>query len=152
MWRPFEGGATVGRDVDGGAMSDEASRAEVAATIDRINRAWRERRPADLVPLLHPAMTMAFPGFAGRVEGRDANIAGFEDFCANAVLHEYREAGHQIDVVTDTAVATYTFEMVYERGGERSLATGRDLWVFRRLDGHWLAVWRTMLDQVERPA
>jgi hypothetical protein len=133
-------------------MSDETSRAEVAATIDRINRAWRERRPADLVPLLHPAVTMAAPGFAGRAAGRDAIIAGFEDFCTHAVVHEYREADHQIDVVSDTAVATFTYEMVYERGGERSFATGRDLWVLRRLDGHWLAVWRTMLDLAERPA
>ena len=133
-------------------MSDEATRAEVAATIDRINRAWREHRPGDLVPLFHPALTMAFPGFAGRAQGRDANIAGFEDFCAHAVVHEYREDGHQVDVIADTAVATFTFEMVYQREEERTRATGRDLWVFRRQDGRWLAVWRTMLDLVERPA
>ena len=32
--------------------------------------------------------------------------------------------------------------MTYERSGERSRATGRDLWVFARQDGEWLAAWR----------
>ena len=133
-------------------MADESTHAEVAAALDRINRAWGERRPADLAPLFHPDITMALPGFAGRAEGRDANVAGFEDFCAHAVVHEYSEAGHQIDVAGDTAVATYTYEMVYERAGRRSRASGRDLWVFARQGGSWLATWRTMLDLAERPA
>jgi ketosteroid isomerase-like protein len=133
-------------------MADETARVEVAAALGRISQAWREGQPADLVPLFHPGMTTAFPGFAGRGEGRDANVAGFEDFCARAAVHEYSEAGHQIDVVGDVAVATFTFEMVYERGGQRSRASGRDLWVFTRQGGRWLAVWRTMLDLAEQPA
>src|SRR5436305_1879338 len=98
-------------------MGDEASRAEVAAALDRINRAWRERRPADLLPLFHPDLTMVLPAFSGRAEGRAANVAGFEDFCTHATVHEYAESGHQLDVVGDTAVATFTYHMVYERGG-----------------------------------
>lgn len=133
-------------------MADEASRAEVASALDRINRAWRERRLTDLVPLFHPNITMVFPGFSGRAEGRDGNLAGFEDFCTNATVHEYREAGHQIDVAGNTAVATFTYEMLYERDGKRSQVSGRDLWVFARQDGHWMAVWRTMLDLAEQPA
>jgi len=42
--------------------------------------------------------------------------------------------------------------MVYERSGERSRATGRDLWVFVRQGGEWVAIWRTMLDLAEQPA
>ena len=42
-------------------MLDESSRTEVAAAIERINRTWLDRRPADLVPLFHPALTMVFP-------------------------------------------------------------------------------------------
>jgi hypothetical protein len=105
-----------------------------------------------LVPLLHPRITMVLPGFAGRAEGREAFVAGFEDFCANAKVHEYREADHQISVADDTAVASFTYEMVYEREGARYRAKGRDLWVFARPDGHWLAVWRAMLDVAEEPA
>jgi uncharacterized protein (TIGR02246 family) len=132
-------------------MADQSSRAEAAAAMERINRAWLERRPADLAPLLHPDMTMVFPGFGGRAEGRDANVAGFVDFCTHAVVHEYHERDRQIDVAGDTAVVSFAYEMVYERGGARSRATGRDLWVFARQEGVWLAVWRTMLDLAENP-
>ena len=133
-------------------MPDESGRTEVAAAIERISRAWLDRRPADLVPLFHPGLTMVLPGFSGRVEGREANVAGFTDFCTHATVHAYRERDRQVDVFGDTAVASFAYEMVYERGGKRSRATGRDLWVFARQQGSWLAVWRTMLDLAEQPA
>ena len=133
-------------------MADEASRAEVAAAIERINRTWLDRRPADLATLFHPDMMMVFPGFEGRAEGCDANVAGFADFCENALIQEYKEHDRQIDVAGDTAVVSFGYEMTYEREGERYRSTGRDLWVFARRDGAWLAVWRTMLDPAEQPA
>jgi uncharacterized protein (TIGR02246 family) len=136
---------------EGRPMSGDLSH-EAAAAMDRINRAWLERRPADLSPLFHPDVTMALPGLEGRVQGRDAMMAGFEDFCRNAVVHDYRERNRGIDVVGDTAVVTFQYEMVYERSGGRYRATGRDLWVFARQGGVWLAVWRAMLDIEERPA
>ncbi len=124
----------------------------MSAAMQRINRTWLDRRPDDLVPLLHPDMTLVLPGFAGRVEGREAFVAGFADFCGNATVHEYREANHQADVIGDTAVVSFTYEMVYESSEKRSCATGRDLWVFVRQGGEWIAVWRTMLDLAEQPA
>jgi hypothetical protein len=42
--------------------------------------------------------------------------------------------------------------MVYERSGQRNRATDRDLWVFARDGGRWLAVWRAMLNIEEQPA
>jgi hypothetical protein len=133
-------------------MESQSRRDAVSAAMGRINRAWLERRPDDLVPLLHPDITLVFPGFAGRAAGREAIVAGFADFCQNATIHEYKEADHQIDVIGDTAVAGFTYEMVYERSGERYRATGRDLWVFARQGSEWIAVWRTMLDLAEQPA
>jgi uncharacterized protein (TIGR02246 family) len=130
----------------------QSKTSEAAAAMHRINRAWLDGRPEDLVPLLHPDVTLVFPGFAGRVQGREAIVAGFVDFCANASVHEYREADQQVDVVGDTAVVSFTYEMVYERSGERSRATGRDLWVLVQIGGEWLAIWRTMLDLAEQPA
>lgn len=132
-------------------MHSQAEREAVLAAIGRINRAWLERRPADLVPLLHPDITLVFPGFAGRVEGREVVVAGFADFCSNATVHEYREADHQADVIGETAVASFTYEMVYERSGKRNRASGRDVWVFARQGHAWIAVWRTMLDLAEQP-
>ena len=125
---------------------------QVREALRRINRAWLDGRPADLMPLLHPEMVMAYPGFAGRGEGRDAVVGGFVDFCSNARVHSYREGDVQVDVAGNAAVVNYTFEMTYERAGESYRATGRDLWVFTRQGGQWLGAWRTMLDLAEHPA
>lgn len=125
---------------------------EVHAALDRIYRAWRENRPGDLTPLFHPDLVMVFPGFAGRSVGRDALVAGFEQFCTQATVIEHKESDRQIDVVGDVAVASYCYDMVYQLGGGRYHATGRDLWVFHRTDGEWLAVWRAMPEMVENPA
>ena len=121
-------------------MQSQTTRAAVFAAMQRINRTWLDRRPEDLVPLLHPDMTLVFPGFAGRAEGREAIVAGFADFCGSATVHEYREADHQVDVIGDSAVVSFAFEMVYERSGTRNRATGRDLWVFVLQGGEWVAI------------
>jgi hypothetical protein len=132
-------------------MQSQIAPKTVSAAVQRINRTWLDGRPQDLVALFHPNITLVFPGFGGRTEGREAVVAGFTDFCSNVTVHEYREADHQADVIGDTAVASFTYEMVYERSGKRSLATGRDLWVFVRQGHEWIAVWRTMLDLAEKP-
>ena len=57
-----------------------------------------------------------------------------------------------MDVVGETAVVSFGYQMVYERSGSRYRVTGRDLWVFQKQGGAWIAVWRTMLDTDENPA
>jgi ketosteroid isomerase-like protein len=95
---------------------------------------------------------MAFPGFTGRIQGRDGFLAGFRDFSQNARIHEFRDHDHQVDVAGNTAVVTFRYDMVYERSGERYHSTGRDFWVFQNQGSAWIAVWRTMLDMEEKPA
>ena len=65
-------------------MQSQTSQAAVLAAMERINRAWLDGRPEDLLPLFHPDMTLVFPGFAGRAQGREAFVAGFADFCGDA--------------------------------------------------------------------
>ncbi len=125
---------------------------DVRATLDAINAAWRQNRPRDIEPMLDRDVVMVFPGFSGRISGRDAMIDGFIDFCANARVQSYDESAHEIDVGGDTAIASFKFDMIYERASERWRSTGRDLWVLARADGDWRAVWRTMLDVAEDPA
>lgn len=125
---------------------------EPVAVLDQINRIWLTGHIQDLEPLVHPEIVMVFPGFSGRMEGRDQFIAGFKDFCENAKVHEFREHEQQCDIAGETAVVTFRYEMVYERSGERYRAQGRDLWVFHAQGDEWVAVWRTMLDVEEQPA
>ena len=133
-------------------VHESADSHAVAEALRRINEAWLNGRPHDLLRLIHPEIAMVFPGFAGRIQGAASFLAGFEDFCRTAQVHSYREHDCQIDVVADTAVASFRFEMVYEREGTSYQSTGRDLWVFTRQSSGWLAVWRTMLDLHEQPA
>lgn len=132
-------------------MSEEAAD-QVSELLDRINAAWTEGRPHDIEPLLDEEIVMVLPGFGGRVAGKEAVIGGFVDFCDNATLHGFEESDRQIDVVGDTAAVSLAFDIVYERDGERWHSTGRDLWIFKRQDGDWLAVWRTLIDVVDEPA
>jgi hypothetical protein len=136
--------------MDGGGST---VREEVVEALRRINRAWLEGRPRDLSELIHPEIAFVMPGFEGRTRGAEAFIAGFEDFCRHAKIQSFEESDHQFDVVGETAVASFAFAMVYERGGSRYRATGRDLWVLGREAGAagWLAVSRTMIDLREDP-
>jgi uncharacterized protein (TIGR02246 family) len=132
-------------------MTSEAARETVETAMRQINGAWQEGRLHDLLGLVHPDVVMILPGFAGRVAGRDAFVAGFRDFSENATVRKFHDVDHQVDVIGDTAVVSFGYEMVYERDGGRYRATGRDMWVFERRDRSWLAVWRTMLDVDEQP-
>ncbi len=135
-------------------MSDASNprdRDEVTRVMRSINDCWLKEKPQEMAGCLHNDMAMVFPGFAGRVDGASAVIAGYEDFCSNARVLEYDERDLHIDVYGSTAVASYGFQMVYEREGMKYSSTGRDLFVFTRDSGTWLAVWRTMLDVAEKP-
>jgi hypothetical protein len=122
---------------------------QVLSLLNRINEAGFGCDLSLLAELLDDAVVMVYPGFGGRAEGKDAVLAGFEDFCANARVIEHSESDHQVDAVGGTAVASFRFEIVYERGGGTYRSKGRDLWVFGREGERWRARWRTMLDLSE---
>lgn len=132
-------------------MVDSPRLEDAATAMRQISETWLHGRVEDLAPRFHPEIVMVFPGFSGRARGRDELLAGFRDFCENSTIHQYREQDHQIDVVGDTAVIGFRYEMVYERSGQRYNATGRDLWVLHYEEQAWIAVWRTMLDLEEHP-
>lgn len=116
----------------------------------RINQAWMEGRVDDLRPVMHPDITMVFPGFSGRVQGREELLAGFRDFLTHAKIHEFSEHDHEADTTGNVAVVTFRYEMVYERSNKRYRSTGRDLWVLENQRGDWIAVWRAMVEMQER--
>lgn len=124
----------------------------VAAILSNMNRAWLEGRPQDLEPFLDDAIVTVLPGFASALSGKADVLASFEDFCRTARVVHFEESNQRIDVVGHTAIASFAFDMTYERGGATSRSRGRDLWVFEAEAGAWLAVWRTLLDVIEIPA
>jgi ketosteroid isomerase-like protein len=126
-------------------------RDRVSKALSRINDAWLHGRPQELAPLLQDSIVMILPGFSGRVEGKTAVVAGFEDFCRDARIHRFEEKDRQVDVLGPVAVATFSFDMTYELAGQKYHSTGRDLWVFAKHQEMWTALWRTMLDVTDEP-
>jgi len=127
----------------------EDSKLKVHKVLSAINRAWRSSSPVEMSQYLHPDIVMKYPGFSGEVAGRDALLASFVEFCANARVLEYQESNEQINVIGDCAVASFQFEMLYERAKYQERSKGRDLWVFQLISGKWVAVWRTMMELEE---
>jgi ketosteroid isomerase-like protein len=133
-------------------VADVTDRDDAAKAMNRINEVWLHGDIADLEPLMHPDIVMVFPGFGGAVRGRTELIAGFHEFRDTAALQEFHDEEHHVDVAGNTAIVSFRYDMLYERTGEQFRATGRDLWIFEKQNGAWIAVWRTMLDVDENPA
>ena len=133
-------------------MSLPSEVASAAAAMRQINQAWQNGRLDELASMLHREIVMAPPGFGGRAEGRDAILAGFRDYSENATTVEFNEHDLQADLIGDVAIVTFRYDMVYERRGTRSRASGRDLWVLQKHSGTWLGVWRTLFGMEEHPS
>jgi len=136
------------RTITGGSMDD---RKELSAAMDRIIQAGMSGQIEGLSEILDDQVIMVFPGFGRRVQGKTAMIGGFQDFAASAEIHEHRETDEQIDVIGETAVISYRFELIYTRDDVIYRSDGRDLWVFHKTEGDWKAAWRTMPEMEEQP-
>ena len=131
-------------------IAEVSDREAVVTALMRLKDAWLEERYADLLPLVHEQAVLVTPEFSGRVVGRDVAVAGFVEFGQSAKVHTLEMGDVQADVIEDTAIGSFAFVMVYERERQRFLARGRDMWVFTRRDGAWLAVWRAIVGLEER--
>jgi hypothetical protein len=117
-------------------------RDDVAAALRRINDAWTRGQPDGAASDLHPEVVFVPAGFAGQVEGPDAVIDSYREFMTDATVHDYTESDLDVRVWGEAAVATYRWEMDWEMEGERHAESGRDVIVFSRVAGRWLAAWR----------
>jgi uncharacterized protein (TIGR02246 family) len=132
------------------STADAAGR-EVWDFVQRLNRCWTEGEPEKLRTFFHPDIVIVQPGFQGRAAGRDAAVASYVEFVAQAKVLAFEEKAEHVDVFGDTAVVSYTFEIAYEAEGRRLIEQGRDLFVLRRENRRWRAVWRTLLPESPEP-
>jgi hypothetical protein len=133
-------------------MADQKSGDSAVQALRHINQAWVSGNFDELGALVDPAIVCATPGFGERIRGREAYVEGHREFVQSATIHDFTEGNFEADVVRNTAVVTYRYEIDYERSGKRYESTGRDLYVLRLSKGRWLAIWRTMLEIEEREA
>ena len=119
---------------------------EIWRLVQRMNDAWaKPGSTEDLASFFREDIVMVNPDFTQRTEGRDGCAASYEEFRKQAAILDFKIGNPGIDVFANTAIATYSYEIAYEMGGERFNDTGRDIFVFVRESDRWLAVWRTMI-------
>jgi ketosteroid isomerase-like protein len=113
------------------------------ARIDTLNTAWRTGRLDELEETFAPDVVLVAPGFAARLEGREACIGTYRDFTAAAEVRDFSMGDVAIDLFGDTAVAVCPYVIAYTMNGAQYRERGNDLLVFARRDGDWQVVWRT---------
>jgi hypothetical protein len=118
---------------------------EIWRILRSLNQAWVAGHPEQVANFLHPGGTFVSPNLEKRMQGREACVASYEEFCRQAVIQSFSESEPAIDVCGNVAVVIYGFEICYEMNQQAFHEMGRDLLVFTREAGEWRAVWRTML-------
>lgn len=109
------------------------------------NDAWTSGRPSDTAPLFHPSVVMLSTSGEVLVEGREAMVGSFVQYCERARTHSFEELEPDVRVFGDTAIVTYVFDVEYEIDGQRHRERGRELLVFGRDEDTWRAVSRQQL-------
>jgi len=118
------------------------SRDEIRTLLGKISAAWRQGHWDELAGYFHDGMVIRGPELQQMGRGRDVCVWSYRDFMSQAKVRELIESEPEIDVWGNTAVAWSSWEMKYEMGGTSYDESGRDLFVFSREEGKWLAVWR----------
>jgi ketosteroid isomerase-like protein len=113
--------------------------------MQEINRAWVHGRPEEMELHLHPDMVIVTSDVEYRADGRQACIASYKDFCDRATIQDYKEDKPNVDVFGDQAVVIYQFDISYELEGAAHRDKGADIFVFKREQDQWRAIWRTLV-------
>jgi hypothetical protein len=110
-----------------------------------INLAWVHDRPEDMELHLHPNMVIVTSDVEYRADGREACIASYRDFCDRAEIQEYKEDKPNVDIFGEQAVVIYQFDISYKLEGATHRDRGSDIFVFKREQDQWQAIWRTLV-------
>ncbi len=125
---------------DMAGKAEDKAEEEVWQTLRALNDAWTKGDPADLRHYFHEHM-VAFAGNAReRIEGREACVKGWSAFANATEIHAWREISPKIQIYGNTAVVTYYFDMSFSMDGQEIEMDGRDMFVFVKDNGKWLAV------------
>ena len=115
----------------------------IETTIKAMNRCWTASwdEPA-FRQYIHPDAVAIVPTTPGRLEGQDAYVAGWRAFCEAAVIHEWRETDHKVQLYAGgkCAVVTYFFSITFVMGGQKLTMQGRDMFFLVKERRKWLVV------------
>jgi ketosteroid isomerase-like protein len=124
-------------------MKDKCTADEIITFIREMNRCWTEGWYEDRFrQFIHKDAVAFVPTVPGRLEGQEDYIAGWRAFAEAAVIHEWNESGHlvQLHAGGRCAVVTYFFSITFTVGAERQTMKGRDMFFLVNQRGRWLVV------------
>jgi hypothetical protein len=113
----------------------------ILAMIRSMNRCWTEGwHEEEFRHYIHPDAVAIVPSAPGRLEGRDAYVTGWRSFSEAAVIHEWREFDHNIQMHArgKAAVVTYLFTITFALGGQKQTLRGRDMFLLIKEGRRWL--------------
>jgi len=91
--------------------------AEIHSVLAAINSAWLRSTPHPWPSIFIPISPWPSPDSKSRYAAARSCSNSFEEFCKNATVLEYQETNEHIDVIEDSGIATFCFNMTYERAG-----------------------------------
>ncbi len=111
--------------------------------IEAANAAWFDGRPREVASLFAADAVFVAPDLETVVSGRDAIVQSYVDYVEHVPTHAFDVHATNIQVVGETAVATYTFTVRYTLEGTPHIEDGVETMVFANRDGDWRCIWRT---------
>jgi ketosteroid isomerase-like protein len=122
-------------------MDDTARKQEIERMIREMNRCWTAGWHEELFrQYIHPDAVAIVPTTPGRLEGREAYVAGWRGFAEVAVIHEWKETDHKVQIYAGgkCAVVTYFFAITYAVDTEKQTMRGRDMFFLVKDGRKWL--------------
>ncbi len=121
---------------------DTSAAQDIAALITDMNEHWVAGQAEPIAEFLHENMVICAAEGTFRAEGREVCLQSIEDFCGAATILDFDADDPAIDVVGDTAVASYNFGIRYEMSDSEYEEAGTDVLVLNRGDAGWKIIWR----------
>jgi len=119
-----------------------SAEAEVRKVVERINKAWQQKKFAGLGECFHEDVVIVGPGYAEFGRGRDQCLESYREFATNAAVLSYAESAHSLRVWETAAVYTYAWKMTYKREKGPRQESGSDQLVFQSGPHGWQLIWR----------
>jgi len=122
-------------------MDDTGRVREIETMVREMNRCWTSGwHEEQFRHYIHPEAVAIVPTTPGRLLGRDAYVAGWRSFAEAAVIHEWRETDHKIQVYAagKCAVVTYFFLITFAMGTVKQTMQGRDMFFLVKEGRKWL--------------
>lgn len=122
-------------------MDEKKEIHKILEAVRSMNRCWTETwdEPA-FREFIHPAAVAIVPSTPGRIEGKEAYVAGWRGFAQAAAISSWIERDHLVRLYAGgkAAVVTYLFTITFTMGGQQQTMHGRDMFFMVKDGRRWL--------------